>query len=810
MLMGLEPEGLAPDVRRVPVAPDFTFLPGVRARYEIERVAWLWSEERPSGGPVFRRFKLAFEASTEVVRFQFSADQFAIVYLDGHWIARGPDVSPPWRYGFAEYEVRLSIGHHVLEAFVWWLGNDAPGARMTAGPGFALAGCGEGADRLSTGTAPWEVAVVDGYGVERDAPHGEVLESGSNGLIDAAVVFRQAPAWRQPVVVVPPLAASAWGSRSGPRVMEPSPLPEMPLRAEAPGRVVAVGDWDPRTDPVPAMALDDARVAGAQALISAEGDRAGYTIPAHSRQVILWDLENYHAGFPELVVSGGTGAVIQQIWGESLYDVADVRKKRKGDRRIIAGKYLPEGLGDRFLPDGGANRRFMPYWWRCGRYCLMAITTGDQPLVLHRLGMLGSGHPFAWVGRFSCDQDERLQPILRACRRTLEVGSWDSYQDSPYYEQLMYIGDTRLEVLMTYVLNANDVLPRRALELLDASREVWRGLPASRFPCRGPQFITSFALIWILMVRDFAWWRSDPETVRRLLPGCRTTLDRFHEWTNADGLLQDVHGWPYIDWVSRWSRGIPPAAAAREPCGLHSLVLILALQAAADLERVHGEPELEALWRRRAVALAATVRQKFFDADRACLADDLPHTQWSLHAQVYGVLTGVLSPEEGSAAIDRARRDEAFAPASYVFRFYLFEALRRLGRGGEIVAELGAWQSMLDQGAVTVWEQLEPTRSDCHAWSSHPLFHLPCSVLGVQPAQPGFASVAIAPQPGPLRRIEAAVAHPRGSIEAALEFAGGRCSGRVRLPAGVSGRLHWAGAEQALQPGEQKVALGPA
>lgn len=798
------PQGNSHPVRRVALASDHSCPAGVRARYAIERVAWLWDQAGPATRPVFLRFGLDFQSDGRALRFQFSADQFATLRLDGRVIARGPDASPPWLYGFSEYEVELEAGPHRLEAFAWWMGDHAPGARMTVAPGFALAGIGDWHPLLSTGVAAWQVARVEGYAPEPDAPQGEVLETGDNGLVDAAAEHARPPEWREPVKVASPLGESVYGSRWGVRNLEPSNLPPMPEHKVAPGRIVALLDGVLGDQAVPVSALEHPRLKEAGAVLSTCG-AGDFVVPAGTAATLVWDLGDYFSGWPELVVSGGRGAEIKQIWGESFYETPDVRTKRKGHRDVVAGKFLPEGLGDRFLPDGAPRRVLAPYWWRCGRYCVVSISTGAEALTLHGMTLDKSGHPLEWRGSFVCDQDDRVQPILAICRRTLEVGSWDTFEDSPYYEQLMYIGDTRLEMLMTYVADGNDALPRRALQLLDASRQVWEGLAASRFPARGRQLIASFCLKYILMVHDFGWWREDAALVRRLLPGVRGTLDRFAEWVNGDDLVQGVHGWPYVDWVSTWPRGIPPAALGGV-CALHNLIHILALRAAADLEEAYGEPELAALQRRRATRAAAAVRRVFWDAERACLADDPAHRHWSWHAQVYGVLSGVLSREEGLAALARARGDEAFVVPSYVGRFYLFEALRVLGRGGEIMGELDAWQGMLDQGAVTVWEQLEPTRSDCHAWSSHPLFHLPCSVLGVRPAAAGFARVEISPQPGDLKRVAAVVMHPRGEVRVELEFDGaGACRGYVNLPAGVDGVLRWAGRETALRAGGQQI-----
>jgi hypothetical protein len=804
MHLSLSPLDPAPHAIRRPVAPVRNPPGGIRQRYAIDRADWIWDNNLPAVQPVFRRLRLPFQSNGQPLRFQVSADQFFWLMLNGHVIARGPDVSPPWAYGFAEYEVTLPAGTHELEAFVWWVGNAAPEARMTDGKaGFVLAGIGDAEPLLSTGIAPWKIAVVDGYEIDWTAKQAEVLATGKNGVIDARAFFANLACWQDPVVCQARLGTGAWGGRWVTRLMEPSNLPEMPLRAVTPGRIRAALDAPLADQPLPAEALNHPALPELQSLL---GDHGAAIIPAHSRRTLVWDLENYFSGWPELVVSGGRDAEIRQIWSEGFYETANCRTKRKGNRNEIVGKYLVEGLGDRFLCDGGPRRRFIPYWWRCSRYSLIEITTADEPLTLHRLGMLESGHPFEWVGSFSCERDAALRPILSACLRTLEVSSWDSYEDCPYFEQLQYIGDTRLEILMTYVLNANAALPLRAIDLLEESRHQWHGVAASRFPCRGPQFISTFSLIWVWCVRDLLWWRNEPEMVRRLLPGVRQTLDLFEAYRNDSGLLENIPGWPFVDWIHPdlqrpgvWERGVP-ASAIGGVSALINLVYLLALQAAANLEEHAGEPELACLRRRQAEATAEKIRAAFWNPELRVLTDDASGKYLSSQAQIYGTLAGVLSPEEGSAAMDQAAA-QGWIPPSYMFRFYEFEALRLLGRAGEIPERFGPWQEMIDLGAVTVWEHPEPSRSDCHAWSSHPLFHLPCSVAGIRPASPGFRTVRIAPQPGALKKIETVVAHPDGLIRLDLTVEKDRCAGTVELPAGISGEFVFGSQRQALTGG---------
>jgi len=76
----------------------------------------------------------------------------------------------------------------------------------------------------------------------------------------------------------------------------------------------------------------------------------------------------------------------------------------------------------------------------------------------------------------------------------------ETYMDCPYYEQLMYDGDTRLELLTTNVMIRDHRLVKRAIELFNFSRRNW-GFVNERFPAYLPQHSPTFSMIWALMLK---------------------------------------------------------------------------------------------------------------------------------------------------------------------------------------------------------------------------------------------------------------------------------------------------------------------
>lgn len=98
-------------------------------------------------------------------------------------------------------------------------------------------------------------------------------------------------------------------------------------------------------------------------------------------------------------------------------------------------------------------------------------------------------------------------------------------------------------------MTRDDRLTRKALHLLDASRQP-DGFLQAEYPSRYPAIIAPFSPIWI-EIWDYAHWRVNPNLVRTLLPGMRSTLEAFAMFS-ADGLLHAPEGWNFMDWTDSW------------------------------------------------------------------------------------------------------------------------------------------------------------------------------------------------------------------------------------------------------------------
>ena len=782
---------------------------GINPVQPIDSAAWIWHPELANlaktpwaehfsaswPGPVVLRFRKTFEATAAPLRIHVSADERFELFLDGQRIARGPDRSDVEHWSYATYDIRLPPGAHRLEALVWNIGPHAPAAQISWRGGFILKAEGEYEKQLTTGKSPWEVARLDGL---EFTPSGMYVGS-------ALTAHGCGPQWKEgnyvkAQVIRSPLKKTPYGESAPGWKLFPTTLPDQLDQEINPGRAVAIGAGALGKDACIRQEQSlHPDLPAWQALVAGNGQ---VVVPPNTEMFLLWDLGNYYCAYPQCEVSGGAGAKLAWGWAESLYLP---RSQSKGNRDEFVGKTF-RGITDVFLPEGGAHQHFSTLWWRAGRWCLLSVKTAAEPLTLHRLALDENRYPYENQGAFD-GGDEELAGVIRLAVRGIQMCSHETYMDCPYYEQLMYDGDTRLELLTTNVMTRDDRLIKRAIELFDFSRRNW-GFVNERFPTRFPQHSPTFSMIWALMLSDYANWHNDPEFVRARAIGLRAMLEQFEPYVTGDGLLENLPGWPFMDWVPSWKIGNAPDGSGGIS-SLNNLLYVAALQKSAEIEEGLGEPLLAQRLRGKASRTAQAVKAKFWDETRGLMADNLAHTEFSEHGQCLALLTDTLSGQQAQRCFDQLLSAPDLKRTTIYFSFYLMETWQKFGRGDLIVERMKFWKDLVKQGLKTPVEQPGDTRSDCHAWGSHPLFHLHASVAGVRPASAGFRTVRIAPLPGKLPKIVSATPHPVGFIRLDLAFDGDHCHGSVELPPGITGVFVWRGKEQKLTGGANAVDLRP-
>lgn len=716
---------------------------------------WVASPES-STPPFVMAYRCLISLEAELAtRIHLSADERYALYLNGEVVGRGPERGDGAHWHFESYDLVLPPGDHVLVAVVWTLGSLSPYSQISVRHGFILAAESHSAC-LSTGEAGWECKTIQGI----------TFREG-----DAIGAFEEIDGSKYP-----------WGIETGVgdgwvAVTEgEKALPEHHAESYPRRHLLIPAELSPQYH-AQVKGLKIRRVSGSdknswQKLVESGGS---LNMPAKTCQEILIDCDEYVCAYPQLMVSKGKGARIDLEWAEALFneDSGD-----KGNRDDVEGKCW-RGKGDTFLPDGSEECRFAPLWWRSGRYLLLKVETKEEPLVIEEFALTETRYPLEQFSSFDAELSElkRVWPIML---RGLQMCSHETYMDCPYYEQLQYVGDTRLEALTTFVLMPDAKLPRKAVRDFYFSL-LPSGFTQSRYPSRHMQVIPPFSLWWVCMVHDYAWWRDDAEMVQLVLPGVRAVINAGESLMGADGVIRHLPGWNFVDWVTddNWKIGVPDDGGAGSTAPVQ-WQWILTLQAACELEEHLGSSHLAA-HNRELLTQALAGAELFWDESRSLYANDLAHSHWSEHANCLALCTESLSSERKEAVAAALFADQDLPRASIYYSHYYLEAARLTGRLDAYNHRLEEWYDLAEQGFRTTREMPEPSRSDCHGWGAHPIFHTFASLAGIRPTAPGFSSLSIEPMPGLPQPFRCELPHPQGVLR--VEVVNGEVS--FEAPPGV-------------------------
>ncbi len=741
----------------------------------------------------------------QTVRLHVSADERYELRMDGLRVGRGPQRGDFARWSFETYEMELTAGPHQLWVWVSSLGQMnglAPGAQLSRAHGLlVMAELNQSsAASWNTGTAAWQARQVTGM-TYRPANHHHGHYAGGTQHVDARAfdwsVFDIGPGAQWRLVESFEDArdeGSVFGELTSTRPMRPSALPAMMERVITTLPVVRFAG--PTIQPIDDKLHEPAVAQEFTVMLRGQGSML---IPPGSQIQIILDLEDYFCAYPKLRVTGGRSAEITVRWAEALYSDPDAGRCRKGNRDRVNGLYF-SGKGDTWVTDGGL-RDFSTVWWRCGRYVQITVKTGEQELAIDGMAFDETRYPLE-PAELPEVSDKRLTAALALMQRSVLVSTHETFTDSPYYEQLQYVGDSRLEALVLLCRSCDAAMAKQCVSMFGGSLTT-QGLTQSRYPSAVPQVIPGFCLWWMAMLHDFAMWRDGAVLVREQLPRVRGVLEVFFAAINRDGLLGPMPGWAFVDWVPRWKEGIPPGGTDR-PMGVMNWHLVYTLRRMSELERWVGDDLVADRYDAIADRLVGRIEAAFYVPGKGLYRDDVHANSYGEHAQCLAVLSGALEPERCQSVMQAMQSASGLDETTIYFSHYKLAALAAVGDGVGMLKAMKLWRGLPEQGFVTTPEQPEPTRSDCHGWGGHPLYHIVCSVVGVQPEDFGFKRVRVRPCMGELEFARACVPHPAGLIHVSCQQRRGRLSVSAQLPGFLEGTLEIGRQRIPLQPGANK------
>ena len=711
-------------------------------------------------------FQLAEKPETAVVNLS-AADRYRL-YVNGRPVCAGPAKGDHFNHYYETLDLApyLTSDLNAITARVVAFAGEATQSMARAtpsvfstgtGPAFLL--CGHVAGKsgscqdLSTGTAGWAAVPDEGLFLRTHTLY--TFDWERNDLAQSPAGWRTAEplGWPRTERFFE-AGVNPYGEQSF-IPLEPRPIPNM---------------YEQEAGFVREMPSHE----GEQRLVFAEKGLA--VVEPHTRAVLELDAGCESTAYLRLAAQGTGGRIL--LYCAERYFPADEDLRTGSFARDnsqagvlfgTSGRPSIAGMGCELLPSA-VWTEWDSFWFMTFRFVRLEVIAGEAPVTLQRPDMICTGYPLDIQARLQLPSDEMSQ-LWEISLRTLERCMHETHEDCPYYEQLQYIMDTRLQILFTYAVSGDTRMAQRVLWDFHCS-QLPNGLLQSRYPCARTQVIPSFSFHWIFMLEDYLVQTQDTGTVRFYLPTMDRILAYFDRRVNSDGLMEKAGFWDFCDWVPEWDkdRGTPSAVAAG-PSTVHNLTYALALQTAARLVKAAGRAALAAEYTERADAVCCAVKRLCWNTEKGLLREGPGFEQYSQHAQALAVLTGLIQGPAAAELMDRALSAEGILACTFPWHFYLFRALEKAGRYERCASIWAPYREILARHLTTMLETPGDSRSDCHAWSAVPLFEYVRMNLGVQPsAEKGWEEIVIRPYPCGLSSLSGTVPTPKGMVSVSWQM----------------------------------------
>lgn len=758
---------------------------------------WIAVPNEPANGYGVYQFKKEFDLSTKPSAFivHVSGDNRYKLYVNGNLVSVGPARGDIFHWNFETVDIasHLQQGKNIIAALVWNDGELKPEAQISYRTAFILQGNSLAEEIINTDKS-WRCKRDKSYQPLNPELIYTYYVAGPGELVD---MHQHSSGWIDNFSDTASLTAQQLFNGVPKGVMD------------------YTTGWMliPRSIPQSELIVQRLNVVRKADISSSfPQSKNPVTIPANTKTTILLDQTFLTNAYPTIIFSNGNNAVISLKYAEALYinegDKKDWRvQHQKGNRNDIEGKRFV-GKEDRIISNGDRHQEFTSMWWRTYRYIQLQIETKDEQLVIDDIYGIATGYPFKMNAKFT-SSDTGLSKIMEVGWRTEKLCAFETYMDCPYYEQLQYVGDTRIQSLVSLYNSGDDRLMRNAITLLDDSRMA-EGATLSRYPTANHQEIPTFSLWWIGMLHDYWMYRPDADFIKGKLPGERQVISFFSKYQQADGSLKDAPYWNFTDWAEAkgWHNGMGPVGKNGNSAVL-DFQLLWAYQIAAEMENKLGMQAFAQKYQAAANQLQQTIRKKYWDASKKLFADTPEKDLFSQHTNSLAILTGTIINSDATLLAKKILTDTSLTQATIYFKYYVHQALAKAGLGNDYLNWLGIWHENLKQG-MTTWAEISDinnTRSDCHAWGAHPNIEFFRIVLGIDSDAPGFNKVKIEPHLGSLKNASGEIPHPNGKIAVDYRYENNKWNIKIDVPKNTAGTFTWKNKKYELKPGENNFNL---
>ena len=338
--------------------------------------------------------------------------------------------------------------------------------------------------------------------------------------------------------------------------------------------------------------------------------------------------------------------------------------------------------------------------------------------------------------------DETMKRIFEAAVETYRQNTFTIYMDCPSRERAGWLCDSFFTSRVERVLTGTSEIEKVFLEnffLPDA----FPNLPDGMFPMCYPadhkyySFIPNWAMWLVLELREYLDRTGDRDFVMNAKQKIYGLLDYFRKFENADGLLEKLESWVFVEW-SKCNELVQDISFPSNM--LYAKVL-------RSVSELYDDPALaEKADRLKTVINEKAMTESGFYCDNAVYDEDgiarLTGKRTET-CQYYAFFCGITTPEENPVLWQRMLHDfgperivpyqwpnftenakwkEIYPSNAFIGNYLRLELLHLFGETEKLKENIYGFFTKMADTSGTLWENDSTTASCNHGFASHVLY----------------------------------------------------------------------------------------
>ena len=367
-------------------------------------------------------------------------------------------------------------------------------------------------------------------------------------------------------------------------------------------------------------------------------------------------------------------------------------------------------------PGEYAFESFEPYTFK---YAEVIMLEGEA--TVERLEMRTYRNPNAT--RACTLTDPAGRKIFEAARETFAQNAVDVFTDCPSRERAGWLCDSYFTGPAEHFFTGKNEIERTFLRNF-AFAEKFPHLPEGMVPMCYPgdhinkNYIPNWSMWFILELANYFERTGDRETIDLLRPRVEGLLKFYAKYLNADGLLENLPGWVFVEWSHANETKLVKDGVNWPSNMTYADVL-------ARAAKLYGDNGLLAQSER----IKRLVRERAFDG--AWFRDNAKHPDVTETCQYYAFFHGIATPkthpelwkrltdEFGPERQKKGLYKEVWPSNAFIGNLMRLIVLKREGRDEQVAREIRGYYLKMAEATGTLWEYDRPEASCNHGFASY-------------------------------------------------------------------------------------------